>query len=221
MSKLMSKSKILIRSLNTLLVLAALVTPIAIYVSTFGIGISHDHQRWAEMGSAMAGIYSPLIALLALVVLRGQLHLQKLISNFQTDQTYIEQSRADIQYYLDQLDKALEIQVTPGKTLRQQLNEMFQHSDLAAIQSKKLQEAARRPNRQYPRPLDIWGAIYPILASLDIHKGFPYQHHVIGTKQKMIVMSSYETCVALDNYHWCISEGKVIQNYKFSPLLAK
>jgi hypothetical protein len=49
-------------------VLAVLVSPLIVYMAVFGVSISHDHTRWGEMGSAMSGIYSPILALLALLM---------------------------------------------------------------------------------------------------------------------------------------------------------
>ena len=64
----------------------AIISPVAVYVYTFGKELSNDHSRWAEMGAAMSGIYSPLIALLALAVLSFQLVAQRYLNKHILDQ---------------------------------------------------------------------------------------------------------------------------------------
>ena len=61
----------------TILAVAALITPIWIYTAHFSFEISSDHKRWGEMGSAMGGIYTPIIAFATLLVLALQLMLQR------------------------------------------------------------------------------------------------------------------------------------------------
>ena len=52
-----------------LIISLIMLMPIAVYIWRFGIIISNQHLRWAEMGSAMSGIYAPILSLLTLVVL--------------------------------------------------------------------------------------------------------------------------------------------------------
>lgn len=49
-----------------------LASPVLIYISHFSLTISNDHGRWGEMGSAMGGIYAPIVGFLTLWVLWQQ-----------------------------------------------------------------------------------------------------------------------------------------------------
>ncbi|GGC87530.1 hypothetical protein [Halopseudomonas salina] len=65
---------------------AALLAPIAIYIWHFGWRITSDHGQWAEMGSAMAGIYAPLLGLLTLGILWQQHQTLKAQHTLQREQ---------------------------------------------------------------------------------------------------------------------------------------
>ncbi|MGF1767442.1 hypothetical protein L4D06_08650 [Enterovibrio makurazakiensis] len=52
--------------------MSAIILPIYFYQDAFGWGVWKSHKQWAEMGSALGGIYSPILALLTLVVLMLQ-----------------------------------------------------------------------------------------------------------------------------------------------------
>lgn len=201
------------------LVAILLISPIAAYVAVFGFEISNDHSRWGEMGAAMSGVYSPLLALATLLVLASQLRLQRLIAAYQTDQTHIEQCRADIQYYLEQLDRVLQSKDQNNNTLRQVIHHHFQPRDTAGLENTKLLALAQSLNQQYPQPMSLWSAIYPIVASLRHSGKFPYQHHAVGTVQKIIAMITMESCVSLDNFHYCLTENRTGISYEFSPLV--
>lgn len=201
------------------IVTAALFAPIAVYVSKFGITISQDHQRWGEMGSAMSGIYSPLLAFLALLVVYRQVKSQSRFNEHEVDQRYIEQSRADVQYYLEQLDRALQVRDPNGATVRQMLQQHFQPESITGLVAPQLVSIARSLNQQYPQPLSLWSAIYPILSGLQSAGRFPYEHNAVGTMQKIVAMVTFETSVTLDNLHYCLTGGKSLIKYQFSPLV--
>ena len=86
-----------------LLLLIVLILPIALYIYQFGGELSPNHQRWAEFGSAISGIYSPIIALLALLILVGQFRSQREMNKHQYDQTYIESTRNELNYFTEKL----------------------------------------------------------------------------------------------------------------------
>jgi hypothetical protein len=202
------------------LALLLLLAPIIVYIITFGISITNNHTRWSEMGSAMSGIYSPVIAMLALVVLIRQVKSQELINGHQFDQSYIQEARSDIQYYLEQLNKSLnEIvneEVDPNISVRDFLHATFLNIYIDELTPEDYLKDLRKFKQTHPKPFDIWSAIYPILEGLNSVNRQPYKNSFSAAKLKIIVMTSFETCVALDNYHWCLTEDRLRIKYQFS-----
>jgi hypothetical protein len=107
------------------LILFVLVVPAIVYIATFGWSITRNHTRWSEFGSAMSGLYSPLLAFLAFVVLIAQVRSQNVASKYQLDHAYIDQARADIEFYLIQLDLSLVQEIQLGLTTRDLLHKLF------------------------------------------------------------------------------------------------
>jgi hypothetical protein len=199
------------------LILFVLVVPAIVYIATFGWSITRNHTRWSEFGSAMSGLYSPLLAFLAFIVLIAQVRSQNVASKYQLDHAYIDQARADIEFYLIQLDLSLVQEIQPGLTTRDLLHKLFIPTAERSLQEPSFKQAAREFNLQHPRPFDLWSAIYPWLAGLAAPGSFPYVHHSLGARQKAIVIASFRTCVALDNLHYILSEGQMSIKYAFSP----
>jgi hypothetical protein len=198
-------------------ILLILAVPAIVYVFTFGWSITSNHARWAEFGSAMSGLYSPLLAFLAFVVLIAQVRSQNAVSKYQLDHAYIDQARADIEFYLNQLDRSLAQEVEPGLTTRELLHKLFIPAPERSLQEPSIKQAAREFNLYHPRPFDIWSAIYPYFAGLAAPASFPYEHHSLSARQKTMVIASFRTCVALDNLHYILSEGRTSTKYAFSP----
>ena len=201
------------------LIALVLLCPLIVYTSVFGFTISTNHSRCGEMGSAMSGIYSPILALLALFVVYGQLQSQNRFQEHEIDQRYVEQNRAYIHFYLEQLDRALQVRDPNGATLRPMLHDCFLFDDPELFSDPRRIQLAQGINRQYPQLLGVWCAIYPVWVGLDSQKRFPYLHNAATALQKMIAVASFETCVALDQYHRTVTEGRVKLPYQFSPLL--
>lgn len=59
------------------IVIAILILPIALYIYKFGFGLWNIHSDWAEMGSAIGGLYTPILSILTLCVLVIQLKIQR------------------------------------------------------------------------------------------------------------------------------------------------
>lgn len=207
--------------LVSVLIITAIAAPIITYVIVFGTGLSSDHARWAEFGAAIGGIYSPLVALLTLVVLRAQVKLQAQMNVHAADQAYLEQARKDVEFYCTQLAQVMGTMALPDKSLREVLHEEFAYPDVADLDSERLRCRAAEVHRLFPGTVDLWGAIYPILTGLSNLKA----HHMYvltyeSSKQKLVALLSFRTCVALDNLYRTRTEGLLDIRYEFSPLLS-
>lgn len=199
-----------------LLIAVALAAPAVAYVITFGLSITDNHTRWGEMGSAMSGLYTPILSLLTLAVLVTQLRSQIEINTHQFDQSYIQEARGDIEYYLAQLDLELSKKLPDGTTLHTLMNSVFAFAGLADLRSDQVHQIAKDLNRQFPKVFSIWSAMYSIFAGLSSQKRYPYESNFVAAKQKAIAIISFETCVALDQYVWCASEENLKYPFQFT-----
>lgn len=212
----MNRKALLVAALTT----AVVVAPIVVYVTVFGTSLSSDHARWAEFGAAIGGIYSPLLALFALMVLRAQVELQAQMNVHAADQAYLQQAREDIEFYCTQMSQVMNAIAVSNKTLREVLHEGFAHPDAADLDSERLRHLAGEVHRLFPTAFDLWMAIYPILTGLSTGKANMYVLTFESSKQKLIAILSFRTCVALDNLHRTLTEGKLKTRYEFSSLLS-
>lgn len=194
--------------------------PILLYLLVFGPRLSANHQIWAEFGSAMAGIYAPIVALTTLAVLLAQVRLQSQINNHQYDQAYIVQARADIDFYATRLEVALHGLALPGVTVRDFLHKHFQAPGLTDLDAEDSRLLAKNLDLNIPSIFGMWGAIYPILAGLNAKENAFFEMTVTSSKQRLVALLSFETCVCLENFYRVRTEGKLGVPYAFSPLLS-
>ncbi|MCE7553618.1 hypothetical protein [Aliivibrio fischeri] len=74
----------MIKALFIIVAVAIFFLPIGLYTLTFGVGLWSEHSKWAEMGSALAGVYSPILALATIIILYMQFSLQQTMHKKQT-----------------------------------------------------------------------------------------------------------------------------------------
>lgn len=201
------------------LFLAAYGAPLVVYLAIFGPVLSPDHQRWAEFGSAMSGIYSPIVAVTTLAVLLAQVGLQKQINDHSYDQAHFEQARADIEFYAIHLAQKLDQMALPGQTFRSLLHLNFQPRTVVELDSDALRTMAANIDAAMPGVMGMWFGVYPILAGLATSDQARYRMTLTSSLQKLIALLSLETCIALDNYHRARTEGQLTVVYQFSTLL--
>ncbi|HDZ9127130.1 TPA: hypothetical protein RUY84_003615 [Vibrio cholerae] len=189
------------------LALFALALPIAVYVYQFGFGVWEEHTKWAEMGSALSGSYSPLIALFAFVILFSQARQQFAMYVFQHDQEYIRKSVEEVNFYIERLDYYLSIDHQNGEhiinTIRR-LN-LIPESELTNAQVHAM---VRKFALENQRLFNIWGAIYPNLKGLSTNPRYPYEHNYTATLVKISTMLSFEVCVSLDKMYFVLGQYK-------------
>jgi hypothetical protein len=204
---------------TTFIAIGFFLTPIFIYLAVFGKELSSNHSRWAEFGSAIGGIYAPIVALLTLIVLFVQISLQRKMNKHEFDQAYLQQARADIEFYSIQIATIMEKQIFTDKTLQTVLHENFEPPIATDLNSFERRQFAARIHALVPSSYDLWDATYPILTGLAAGNERSFNMTLNSSKQKLIALLSFETCVALDNFHRARSEGRLNISYCFSPLL--
>jgi hypothetical protein len=200
-----------------LLVLAYLVLflPIIIYVYQFSFTLSTDHQRWAEFGSVMSGIYSPIIAFVALFVLIGQSKAQTSMNKHHYDQTYIQENRKDLDYYINKLENYLDQSYDEKSTIAQYLEAHYLNLSNDELLSESRLELANVFTKKHPKILNIWLAVNPILMGLSSQKEFPYEHNFTSSKLRITSSLTLSTCIAIDCFYFCITNDLQKKNYFF------
>lgn len=110
-------SKKNIQKLTVIIAFTLFLLPIALYRYKFGFGLWDKHEHWAEMGSFFSGIYSPIIAFIALVILIGQSIAQASLNKHQYDQSFIQENRKNLDFYLDKMESQLNKLTDSGETV--------------------------------------------------------------------------------------------------------
>lgn len=200
---------------------AAYAVPLLIYVAVFGFRLSADHARWGEFGSAMAGIYAPIVALTTLAVLLAQVSIQSQLNDHEFRQSHIAQARADIEFYALELSEKLKGSATPGTSYRDVLHRNFQPATISILDEETLRTLAADVDSLEPSLLGMWFGVYSILGGLAAGSGahITFRMALNSSLQKLVALLSFETCVALDSFHRTRTEGKVNVDYRFSPIL--
>jgi hypothetical protein len=205
-----------------------LLAPIAVYIETFGIAVATDHARWGEFGSAMSGIYSVFTAFATLLLLtvqlglqRKQVDLQRQINQHEYDVAYVQQARADLEFYIHELNDALSRKVPSGGTFREVLLDRFRPSDEEMLNDSRLLSLALELDRSERRCIGIWFAVYQGLVGLTGGTGPQFEVNKNAAPLKLIATLTHEVCVALDNFHHIRTSGRLAGHYRFSPLLVE
>lgn len=199
--------------------LAILLTPVLMYRHAFGSHISAKAEDWTAMGTAMAGIYGPLLAVLTLVVLTMQVRLQVQSSKHTFDEAHVQQANSDITFYLERLEAALTEHKTgsgrsAGKYLRDAYASCTTHDQL-----RELHSIAVALNREHSKLYAAWSAYQSVVAGLQVVKEQPYIKTLGSAQQRATTVLTFEMCVTLDNYVWSLCEGRLNGPYLFSPVL--
>jgi hypothetical protein len=155
-----------LRTLVGLAVLAVLLLPLLLYVWQFGGQLSPHHSRWGEFGSAMSGIYTPLLAVATLVVLIMKVRLQAQMHDYQRDEAFVLRARADVEFYAQRLQAALAAKVQSGESLRDVVRADFQPPSRDELDSQRLRSLAEEVDAAFPELLALTYAVQAVLAGL-------------------------------------------------------
>lgn len=205
------------KRLAQLIIFIALWLPIVLYAYQFGFSLSSDHKVWSEFGSIMSGIYSPIIAFIALLILANQARIQLSMDKHQHDSSFIERNRNDLDFYISKLESYLEKNYDEKLTVRKYLILNFNISNDELLEEKTKEKAQTFVFSQ-PQVFDIWSAIYPILVGLDSQKKYPYVHNFESSKLRISSCLNFGTCVAIDNLYRCVSNDIQKGKYYFQRM---
>lgn len=211
-------------SLMRLTILALLVAPIVIYVSKFGFHISDCHQRWAEMGSAMSGIYGPILALLTLYILYVQNKAQTKMQRHQLNQDILSKAQSNIQLHLGMLSQILAgnvYEIGNLLTPQQRILAYFKNCTIEELAGDEQKQIAESIHSDYPGLSENWSGIYSHFSGLIRLAGSEYQSEYLTAEFKIRGALSAPVCIALDNYLYALIHGQVSFPYKFSPVLSQ
>jgi Ca2+/H+ antiporter len=199
-----------------------LIMPVVVYVNIFGKEISKDHSLWAEMGSAMSGIYGPLLTILTVLLLFYQLRIQQKTHKHTFDESYLRDTKADVEFYLVRLAEVLKQPIQGNQTIRDVLHYSFQRATVEQLKGSQLQQVARDIHEKLPSLSDMWSAMYGVTAVLEWVNEPAYQREFASAKLKTEAMLSKVTCVALDNYLFCRAPEDIrLYKFQFSHGLAR
>lgn len=81
----------------------ALISPIGFYAYQFGFGIWGDNQNWANMGSAIGGLYTPILSLFTFFLIGYQLWRQNQIERHNQLIWQLELFQKSSRSYLDSI----------------------------------------------------------------------------------------------------------------------
>lgn len=199
--------------------LAILLAPVLLYRHTFGSHISTDISDWTAMGTAMAGIYGPLLAVLTFVVLVFQVRLQSESGKHTIDQSHVQQANSDITFYLERLEAALAVNhPVGGRSIGKFLRDGFAPCT-TLDQLRDLHRAAVIVNQDHSKLFAAWSAYQSVVAGLQAVDEQPYIKTLSSAQQRATTVLGFEMCVTLDNFVWSLSEGRLSGPYLFSPVL--
>ena len=188
------------------------LTPMAMYVHTFGSELSHSHSRWAEMGTAMGGIYAPMLAIATAFILAMQFNLQR------RQQLYIEkQHKIDKAYHDTTIALKIITAELESSGLRQALESIPNLADLPP-EEREIKMGFHKASMEcwatrHFRLVPNWNRVYFNIAGLESE---PLEH----LKLCMLTASSLsiEMATALDRMHYLFSVQLPFQ-YEFAPEL--
>jgi hypothetical protein len=189
--------------------------PLIFYAYKFGFGLWGSHGQWAEMGSFFSGIYSPIIALIALLILVGQSLAQAALNKHQYDQTYIQENRKDLDFYIEKLERFLTTKLQSGESVGELMNRNITHLTKEQLRGTEAKAVTAAFYLEYRLAFDIWVSIYPILIGLASQKEYPYEHNFQSSKLKIITILSWECCVALDKLYFSRAEKVNVEDMFF------
>lgn len=184
-----------------------LLTPIALYLLFHGLDISSDHKRWSEFGTYLAGIYTPIVSILTLIVLIQQRKSQNRMDKHMYDTSFIQNAREDLNFYIDRLENALNDPTAGGGTVKEKLTSCFTLMSEEDIHGEQGQQAKEYFRSNHRNIISLWNAMQPILRGLSSVDETPYRLAVNSGVHRVAALISYNTCYSLDVLYYISAES--------------
>ncbi|MFM2345068.1 MAG: hypothetical protein RLZZ210_1681, partial [Pseudomonadota bacterium] len=80
-----------------------ILIPIIFYIYNFSYGISNKTSDWANFGTFLSGIYTPILSILTLLLLYKQYIVQRNLNIYQENQKYLDNFRDTLHMFTDNL----------------------------------------------------------------------------------------------------------------------
>jgi hypothetical protein len=174
------------------IIYAILVSPIAFYLGQFGIGVWSSHSAWAEMGSAIGGIYTPILTLMMLIVISRQVDLQQVVISNSESTIKMQQFHDDFLYYLSHLENLLAKH--EGKHLDNYLKK------INSLNDNDLQKEIPPKNFQNIDLSASWHAVTNQLFSFRNSNEKLLLDAVSSKEHYILITLGIEKCVSLDKF---------------------
>lgn len=193
------------KSTLVLILLLIFTSPIIIYTLNFGFHLTADHQRWAEFGTFISGIYAPVLSLVTLLVLVSQYRMQNKMNEYQIEQTTISRLVNDNTQFLEaicrELDSAPYIRT---KSVEDILMDHFFFLSADDLANDEKYRSAIMLYKKVPKISDCWMALTSTLATLEMIEGSSYKAAFSSELLRVQSTLSHGTCTSLDNYMRCL-----------------
>ena len=224
-----------------------LVLPAGTYALKVGGTLSSDPKDWELAGTALSGIYGIILAGLTFTVLVRQLALQKRTTELQERttqlqsettahmlaQTFVQDARADIQFFLNELEKLLDqdvvIRESPISTItpRNFLSKYFERASAVQLAGTEpipdtdvnLKDLAMWLNLKCPRLQATWSGIYTLYYGLENNAIRPFDMLLVTSKQRTIAKIEMPMCIALDHYLYSFTRDGGSYPYQYSSVI--
>lgn len=163
-----------------------MLSPIIMYACTFGVGTWNTHEYWAEMGSALGGIYTPIVGFLTLYVIFRQVKNQEQTDRYNRKQSDINRVEAD-------LNESVVLMLKKLKESDPELGTTISDVILKIYRSGNAKNHAQLLNAK-PDAIAGWIGIAGALSGLKILDEYRYTNQL----SRVAGYFDYELCLALD-----------------------
>ncbi|TWX67813.1 hypothetical protein ESZ36_10905 [Colwellia demingiae] len=198
----MDSNKNSVNIIGYILLTLILLTPLILYASQFGFGIWSSHSEWSEMGSALGGVYTPILTIFMVGILYRQTVIQAALAKHTFDTNRIDKSKKQLDYHVSNIINVLAIKDANGFTIS--LNKLLAvNRDMAYLDTIE-----QWYDPHISQLVTDWRNVQGILRSMDQPAELEYSLNHVQFNGFVITQLTYEVCVALDKICYKRTEEK-------------